>query len=186
MKNAAPENAAEEAVTSPVVGHRSPLSDESVQDAALRHIRLFQTEDSDVRKIYRAADSDDSHAAHDVYEDQHGYIFRTDPRNGRVVQVDRLEDRYTKTRPARPDSRRSVAELRGLATAIAGVHSPNFAKDRSAFHPMEGNRDREMYVFRWEDCREVQSLVDDPPYIEVGLYADGALARFTDALTRPA
>lgn len=185
MTHVTTSNADDAAPDSRTVGHRSPLSDDAAA-SVLRNIRAFQPQDSVIRVVSLASSSEDGSAAHDVYEDESGYVFRLDPRDSRVVQVDRYEDRHSKARPAPPDSRRPVADLRRLASAIAAAHAPSYAKDPASFHPMEGNRDRELYVFRWEDCRAPLPESDDPPYIEVGLYADGTLARFTDALmTRP-
>lgn len=168
------------------VGYRSPLPDDAVHAAALADIRRFPVGSSVIRIISRANVADGAPSEHDVYEDDLGFVFRCDPRHGRVVQVDRREDRYTKTRPVGAEARIAVAELRARAMALATERSASFAADRSAFHPMEGHRDRELYVFRWEDCRGALSDCDEPPYIEVGMYADGSLARFADALSAQA
>jgi hypothetical protein len=174
---------ARDAATTDDIGHHSPLPDRYRDGRAVTAILAFELGSQSIRLLRRAEDASEGARALDVYEDEHGYVFRCHPEDGRVVQVDRHEDRHTKARPAQPDARLPVAQLREVAQALAARHVPDFARDTRAFHPFEGNRDRELYLFRWEDCRGAFAESEDPPYVEVGTYADGSLARFTDTLT---
>ena len=50
-------------------------------------------------------------------------------------------------------------------------------------HPLEDNRNREIYFFRFDDSRVKVSESELPPFIQVGLRADGELVSATNTLT---
>lgn len=159
------------------VGHRSPLPDD-VPSTVRRAIARIRPAATNVRRVGGGADR----ATHDVYEDSHGYVYRFDRADERLVAVDRLEDPDTKARQARDAARLPVAQLRDLAVALIATVRPDFVRTRAGYHPLEGNRRRDLYLFRWEDCRGPVAECDDPPFVEVSLHADGTLVRFADTL----
>ena len=69
-----------------------------------------------------------------------------------------------------------------MATATENV--PGFADKKNSLHPLEDNRRGEVYFFRWDDFSGPLSESEMPPFVQVALYADGAIAGYTDTLTR--
>jgi len=84
----------------------------------------------------------------------------------------------------RPADRLPVAELRRLAVELIEAGLPDFAQRRSSLHPLEDNRDRQVYFFRWDDFSAPLREAELPPFVQVALYADGRLASYTDTLSR--
>jgi hypothetical protein len=157
-------------------GHRSPPP-ERARDA-LSRIRGLRGDPA--LRITHVAVADDGLT--EKYADDQGYDYRVRRADGALVEVDRDEDIHSKARPARPEARLPVVELRRMAMAIVEKQRPAFEQERSSYHPFEGNRDRELYLFRWEDFSRPLAESRTPPFVQVGLYADGLLASYADTL----
>lgn len=159
------------------LGHSSPPPETNVYDALAR-IRSFRGDPS-LRLTFNAVEDD---GITETYADDQGYEYRVRRTDGPLVEVDRNEDLHSKTRPARPETRLPVAELRRIATALIETQRPSFEDRRPSLHPFEGNRDRELYIFRWENLSRPLADSCAPPFVQVGLYADGILASYADTL----
>lgn len=165
----------------PDVGHHSPLPDDvplSVRNA----IASVGSADG-LRRATCATNA--TCATPDAYEDALGYVYRFNQDGLRIVSIDRPEDTDYKARQARSAARIAVTELRERAIAIVATQRPKFGRSRSSYHPLEGHRQRDLYVFRWEDCSAPLSESEDSPFVEVALYADGTLVRYVDTLLIP-
>lgn len=103
---------------------------------------------------------------------------------GRLLTLERDTDLFNASKRCPVPKRIVVAELRRIAVAFITKERPDFEKRRETLHPFEGNKDRELYLFRWED-HAANTMGDDEatPYVQVGLYADGTLASYADTLT---
>jgi hypothetical protein len=91
---------------------------------------------------------------------------------------------HPKAQPTRPAARLAVAELRRRAVALATLELADFPTRRPGLHPLEDNKDREVYFFRWDDFSQPVKETELPPFLQVGLHADGRLASFTNTLPR--
>ncbi len=163
----------------PFLGRHSPPPDPHPLDPIMR-IRALRYDPA----LRLSCTADTNSDATLIYADDQGYHYHVDRADGWLVKVDRREDLHSKTRPTRPEARLPVAELRTIAIAIVETQRPSFNVTRATLHPFEGNRDRELYLFRWEDFSLPLPESRSAPYIEVGLYADGQLARYTDTIKR--
>jgi hypothetical protein len=117
----------------------------------------------------------------DIYADDQDFEYWLSPDNGRLIQASPRAGLHQATHPAGPVEPSPVAYLRERAMTIIEREVPGFRERISCFHPFEENRRRSLYLFRWED-----GSVDDgeiPPFVQVGLYADGSVACFTNALS---
>lgn len=160
------------------IGHRSPLPD-AVPARVRRAVELIRPDSDGLRHV---ASGGSDRASHDVYEDSRGYVYRFDRADERLVAVDRRADPDPKARQASAAARLPVAELRNLAVALIASQRPEFGRSRAGYHPLEGNRRRDLYLFRWEDCSGPLAESDEPPFVEAALDCDGTLARYADTL----
>jgi hypothetical protein len=117
----------------------------------------------------------------DIYEDEHDFEYWLDSAAGRLIQAGPRAGLHPEALRAGSDGRLPVAELRERAVALAGAQVRAFAERRSTFHPYEDNRRGQVYFFRWESCVTTDEF-SLPPFVQVGLYADGTLACFTNTL----
>lgn len=121
----------------------------------------------------------------EIYEDENGYEYWVDPRNDRLIQAAPAAGQPASAYQVRPEDRLPVAELRRIAIDTIKSNFPEFPDHVSAYHPLEDNRNREVYFFRFDDpCRPVPES-ELPPFVQVGLRADGKLVSFTDTMVRP-
>ncbi len=158
-------------------GRRSP-SPESLHGKSLSCIRAFRADATLTVSLVAAADN----ALTATYADGQGYEYRIDHASGLLLTVDRQADLYSQARPTRPETRLPVGALREIALTLITTQRPNFATTRPSLHPFEGNIDRELYLFRWEDYSSPLAESRTPPYIQVGLYADGRPASYVNTL----
>lgn len=61
---------------------------------------------------------------------------------------------------------------------------PGFSGRKSSYHPLEDNKDKELYFFRWDDFSQPAKESEMPPFVQVGLDAEGGIVSFTDTLAR--
>ncbi|KPJ86167.1 hypothetical protein AMJ57_00140 [Parcubacteria bacterium SG8_24] len=153
---------------------------------AQERIRRFRAKDG-LRLDYRStnpnpyADDDDERLI-ESYQDDDGIEYWIDPRNDTLVQMGPVAGPYPKTHQTGPDIRLSVHELRDLALAQIARELPDFRNLMSSLHPLEDNRNREVYFFRWEDHREPLEESRVAPFVQVGIMADGTVVTFTNTL----
>ena len=119
----------------------------------------------------------------DTYVDQQDTEYWIEPRSGTVVQMGPQSGCYSPPQPTRNAAGPSVADLREKAKEIIERQLPGFASLISTLHPLEANDRRMVYFFRWEDLSEPLSETELPPFVQVGLYANGDLASFADTLS---
>jgi hypothetical protein len=117
----------------------------------------------------------------DIYDDTHGFEYWVDPANGRLVHAGPRAGVPSIPVACEESARLGVGKLREIATAIVTAQVPDFPERLAGFHPYEDNRRNQIFFFRWEE-RGVHEF-DLPPFLQVGLHADGALACFTNTLT---
>jgi hypothetical protein len=94
-----------------------------------------------------------------------------DSKTGRIVQ-------FGPAAVSAPSERKTVAELRAIARAIAAAT----VGDLTRLHPMEDNRRKETFYFRWDDFTSAVSEDELPPFFQVALNADGSLVGLTDTV----
>ena len=75
-----------------------------------------------------------------------------------------------------------ISDLREKAMQIAAAGVKDFESRKSSLHPLEDNRKREVYFFRWDDFSSPVKESELPPFVQVGIYADGKLASYTNTL----
>ncbi|OIO52015.1 hypothetical protein COY93_03000 [Candidatus Uhrbacteria bacterium CG_4_10_14_0_8_um_filter_58_22] len=119
----------------------------------------------------------------DAYADDQGNEFWIDPENGTVLQMGPESGRYSPSHSTGEEDSLTVHELRELAIGIIERQIPTFGLLLPVFHPLEANDRRRIYFFRWEDLSEPLPESELPPFVQVGLYADGRLASFADTLS---
>jgi hypothetical protein len=118
----------------------------------------------------------------DNYVDTKGHEYQIEPHSGKVVQMGPESGRYSAPYQIGQESCRAVGELRSLAVQIIQQQVKNFTNIFSSLHPLEANDRRRVYFFRWENLTESLFESEIPPFVQVGLYADGTLASFADTL----
>ena len=126
----------------------------------------------------------DDGAVIESYVDDTGNEYWIDPQNDVLVQMGPNAGAHQAPRQARSQTRLSVKELREKAVVLIGGQLPDFGSRRSSLHPLEDNKKGEIYFFRWDDFSAPAKESELPPFVQVGLYADGTLASYTDTLTR--
>lgn len=120
----------------------------------------------------------------ETYADDRDYEFWINPETDLVVQMGPVSNRDSKASAARSRERLPVPELRRLANDVMLKHVPGFAGRRASLHPLEDNKKGEVYFFRWDDFSLPAKESEMPPFVQVGLYADGTIASYTNTLTR--
>jgi hypothetical protein len=154
---------------------------------ALDAIRSFRNDDA-LTLTYRSTApnpyKDDDAQRIELYADDRGFEYWVDPADEILVQAGPSTGVHPQARKTGPEDRLTVSELRNRAVGIVAVQIPGWAARRSSLHPLEDNRNREVYFFRWDDFSQPAKESELPPFVQVGLYADGALASFTDTLAR--
>lgn len=122
----------------------------------------------------------------DIYVDENEYEYWIDPEKDSLVQTNIAPDKYPKTREVRKKGPRTdVAPLREKALTLLERFVPSFGGRRTRLHPHEGNKDGQVYYFRWDDYSEPLPESKEAPFIQVGLFANGNLESFTNALSDP-
>ena len=124
----------------------------------------------------------DGGALIETYVDDQGNEYWINPANNMVVQVGAYEN--SRTAPLKRDtlSRQPVQELRKAALAIVEREVPGFKLKRQSFVPLEDNKEGQVYFFRWDDFSHPAKESEMPPFIQVGLSADGSLVSYTNTL----
>lgn len=118
----------------------------------------------------------------DYYVDTQGNEYWVDRNSNRLVQMGPSASASPTPQPTRSETRQDVATLRTKAMGIANAQMPNFTEIRRTLHPLEDNKEKLVYFFRWDDSRAPTAESDMPPFLQVGLNADGSLASFTNTL----
>src|SRR3989344_4805624 len=118
----------------------------------------------------------------DTYADTDGNEYWFCAETGALIQMGPTADYRPPTHPTRSSGKLAVKELRERATELITRLRPDWPTRRSSLHPLEDNRRREIYYFRWDDFSSPVSESELPPFIQVALRADGSLASFTDTL----
>lgn len=156
------------------------------RDGAVARVRSFRKNPA-LRIDYRSTGpnpyADDESRRIETYVDDHDFEYWIDPANDVLVQVGPGPDWH----PAAPKAgteRLSVAELRARAEAYALAEIPDFAERKPSFHPLEDNKAKQTYFFRWDDFSTPVKESGMPPFVQVALNADGSLASYTNTLTR--
>ena len=172
------DNSAPPAAAAPEISYETLTATEQ----ALAAIRSFR-DDATLKAQYTATTAnpyqDDCDI--DIYDDEHGFEYWINPAVGRLIQAGPRAGLRPEAPAPGAGERLSVARLRELAVDLATRQVPDFVGRLSTFHPFEDNRQRQIYFFRWE--LGGGEAFDIPPFVQVGLHADGRLACFTNTLT---
>lgn len=121
----------------------------------------------------------------EIYEDDNGYEYWVDPRDDRLIQAAPAASQPPASYQVGPEVRLPIAELRRMAIETIAANLPGFRERISTYHPLEDNRNREVYFFRFDDPGQAVPESELPPFVQIGLRADGQLVSFTDTMTRP-
>jgi hypothetical protein len=157
-----------------------------LRGGAERNIRKFRSH-NDLVLTYQATSSNpyrDDDSVIETYVDDEANEYWIDPATDLVVQVGPAASADPTPHKTRPEDRVAVADLRQMALDLLEENVTNFAGRRSSLHPLEDNKNREIYFFRWDDFSTPLSESELPPFVQVALYADGRLASFTDTLNQ--
>jgi hypothetical protein len=119
----------------------------------------------------------------DIYEDDQRFEYWLEKPYDRLIQAAPAAHQPAPTHKVRPENRLPVSELRQLAYRLIAREVPDFDDRRSQLHPLEDNRQRRIYFFRFDDFGEPVPESELPPFVQVGLRADGQLVSFTNTLT---
>jgi len=165
--------------------------DATARPADLRHgavaaIRAFR-KDAQLAPAYRSTSPNpyrDDGRTIEIYVDAHGNEYWVDPADDALVQVGPGAGMHSAARKTRPEARLAVPELRARATAVVETQLADFAARRSSLHPLEDHKDRELYFFRWDDFSQPAKESELPPFVQVGIRADGTVVSFTNTLSR--
>lgn len=156
------------------------------RDGAIARVRSFRG-NAALRVEYRSTGpnpyADDDGRRIETYVDDHDFEYWIDPANDVLVQAGPGPD-WHPTAPAVGQERLSVAELRAKAEALIAAEMPDFPERKASFHPLEDNKARQTYFFRWDDFSTPVKESGLPPFVQVALRADGTLASYTNTLTR--
>lgn len=161
-------------------------ADHHPPDAALDAVRRLRgNKETGLKFISKEPNpyDEDGDRAMDIYRDADGFEYWFDAVGGTLLQAGMSEDSDPPTYQIGQEDRLSVGDLRERAIATADRMIPGFAKRLSSLHPLEANDRKTIYFFRWEDLSEPLSETELPPFVQVGLRADGALAGYTDTLS---
>lgn len=118
----------------------------------------------------------------ETYEDDQGYEYWIAPSDDRLIQAAPSASQFAAPHQVGPADRLAVAELRELAYALIGQNLPSFKAIRPCLHPLEDNRGRQVYFFRFDDFRQPVPESELPPFVQVSLRADGRLVSYTNTL----
>jgi hypothetical protein len=122
----------------------------------------------------------------ETYADDDGNEYWIDPRGETVVQMGPVAGPHPPAHKTGPEDRLTAHEMRDIAVELIQANVPEFSRIRSSLHPLEDNRKKEVYFFRWEDYSSTLAESEMAPFIQVGLYADGRIASYTNTLKREA
>jgi len=117
-----------------------------------------------------------------IFIDGSGYEYWTYPETGKLIQAAPAAHVPPRSYAVAPEARLSVAELRLMAIETVSGQVPGFVSRRPNLHPLEDNRNREVYFFRWDDSSVHVPESELPPFVQIGLRADGALVSFTNTI----
>lgn len=118
----------------------------------------------------------------DTYADDAGNEYWFCSATGALIQVAPRESPDPKAYAPGPAGVLPVKELRDRAVTAAAALSPNFLERRSSLHPLEDNRRRRIYFFRWDDFSAPLRDSELPPFLQVAMSCDGGLVSFTNTL----
>ncbi len=157
-----------------------------LRETAVKNIKKFRGR-NDLAVTYQATSANpyrDDGAVIEAYVDDDAYEYWIDPSNDRLVQVGPHARPDQAPHKVGPENRLPVSSLRDQAVSLIAAVYPGFAARRSSLHPLEDNKAKQVYFFRWDDFAAPVKESEMPPFIQVGLYADGRLASFTDTLNK--
>lgn len=162
----------------------APARSEEQRFRAVAAIRAFRG-DERLSLAYLATRHNPYSDADDLierYADHDGNEYWVDAQNDILIHMGPRADSDPKAYATGSDERLPVAVLRERAVAIAVTTAPGFAARKHSLHPLEDNRRRELYFFRWDDFSTPLRESQPAPYLQVGLYADGRIASYTNTL----
>jgi len=157
-----------------------------LRETAVKNIRRFRGRD-ELRLDYRATSSNpyrDDESLIETYVDDEGNEYWIDPAGDSLVQMGPGAGADQTPHKIGSEARLPVAELRRRALELAEAAWPGFNSKLSSLHPLEDNKDRQIYFFRWDDFSAPLKDSELPPFLQVALRADGRLVSFTDTLRR--
>lgn len=158
----------------------------SRRNGAVAAIRAFR-KDMALALTYRSTSPNpykDDGRTIEIYVDARGNEYWVDPADDALVQVGPGAGMHQDARKTRPEARLTVPELRSRATALIETQIDGFTARRSSLHPLEDHKDKELYFFRWDDFSQPAKESELPPFVQVGIRADGTVVSYTNTLSR--
>lgn len=117
-----------------------------------------------------------------AYADAYGFEYWLDEDRGVLLHMAAQAHLDPPPREIGLAERIPVAALRDRAVMIVERNMRGFGEVLSSLHPLEGNRRKNVYYFRWEDYADPLQESDPAPFAQTALYADGTLAAYTNTL----
>ena len=165
----------------PPIIERAPL-DRMTAEVTIRRFR----KDAQLALTYKATApnpyKDDDEERIELYADNKGYEYWINPKDDKLIQSGPSTGVHPAAHKVTAETREPIAVLRALAVEIVASQVEGFSEKRAGLHPLEDNRNREIYFFRWDDFSKPAKESELPPFVQVGIYADGKLASFTNTL----
>lgn len=153
---------------------------------AVNSIKKFRGRD-DLAVTYRSTSPNpyrDDGSVIETYVDDQAYEYWIDPSHDRLVQMGPHAGADQAPHQVRPENRLPVSTLRAQALSLIEAAVPEFPGRRSSLHPLEDNKGKRVYFFRWDDFSSPLKGSELPPFVQVGIYADGHLASYTNTLNK--
>lgn len=154
------------------------------REGAIRAIKKFRGLDQ-LALAYNSTSPNpyrDDESVIETYVDDQGNEYWVDPSADRLVQMGPNAGGDQAPHQVGQENRLPVKDLRDRAISLADGAVDGFAGRRSSLHPLEDNKDKQIYFFRWDDFSAPLKESELPPFVQVALYADGTLASFTNTL----
>ncbi len=155
---------------------------------AMEVIRAFR-DISDLVLEYRCTApnpyKDDDSKLVEIYNDDRGNEYWIDPSDNTLTQAGPSARLSAEQREkTRTEDRLTVSELRNKAVSVISAQIKDFTRNRSSYSGLEDNSRKECYFFRWDDFSQPAKESELPPFVQVGLYANGELASYTNTLVK--
>lgn len=122
----------------------------------------------------------------DVYVDERHFEYWFDPRTNLLIRFLPQAGHDPSPRALGAGKERpNVAPLREKAVSLLKRLIADFDDRMCDMHPFEANDGRGAYHFRWDDYSDAATETDEAPFVQVSVFANGALRSFTNALRSP-
>jgi hypothetical protein len=170
--------------TNPLSVMLSDYRTESARKKAKEKIRLFRSDESLNVTFTEVAINPYLNGCRsmEIYEDDNGFEYWVDQKNDHLIQCAPSAMMPAKSYDVDEKSRVKVSALRAKAKSIVTSIFPAFMEMESKLAPLEDNRNKTVYFFRWDDMNTKIPDSELPPFLQVGIRANGDLVSYTNTL----